>query len=460
MADDIEQDSSSKATRDEMLNDEQREVIQGSKISTNSAEILSHKEYWHPLEEKEFPEYITKRFRDLNLMHNLDFTSIERLLQDPNYSREDIALYLNCCIEETDQAKLSTEQKTKALAILQSFLTEDADQYMRESVVNALGNLGEPAIETLNKVLSREPDLSVCEATVYALGNIGEPALSDLRILAGDKDTDELIREAAIWALGNLGEPALETLQTLTKTEELNIREASLSAISKIEEKFKTPKLNHHERIYNLVASQEPALLNPIVKEHIYNPENLEQNPLFQLNDIVQTLREKYPTELVGLVILGSLSKGYWTPESDIDWGLIFNNNQTIISTETIEKAKIDFQNLAEKNSFRLCKDHSLDASSINQEDYSSFELVFNGLFFGDREQLLKIQKNILNNIDENDWRMIQDIWIENLENYEKMSERFDLTPLEARLVKGLRNFLWHLPDFETMKKEFATQET
>lgn len=83
-------------------------------------------------------------------------------------------------------------------------------------------------------------------------------------------------------------------------------------------------------------------------------------------------------------------------------------------------------------------------------------EIAFNGLFLGDRKQLIKIQRKIINNSDEDEWEEIRQEWRLQLENYRKMITRFGLTEDEVFKIQLYRSFLWQLPSYEDAKKMYV----
>ncbi|PIS09061.1 hypothetical protein COT75_03580, partial [Candidatus Beckwithbacteria bacterium CG10_big_fil_rev_8_21_14_0_10_34_10] len=248
-------------------------------------------------------------------------------------------------------------------------------------------------------------------------------------------------------ALGSLGPIALDDLRLLVKDEDLDVQREAATALGKIQV-GKLDQQKKQEVIRNFIYSQEPLLANPLAKDLI--DKDKPDFPLYPLFDVVNKLRNDYPS-LIGLVVLGSLSKGYWIPGRDIDWGLVFKEGSSEKKTDLITN---NFKKAVDSLGFRLCQNNSLPTSDNYMEvDPSKLEIVFNGLFFGNRKELGKVQKKILEKINQSKWREIQQVWEDSLNNYSKMAGRFGLGQEEIDLVINSRILLWSLPDLETMRQ-------
>lgn len=371
-------------------------------------------------------------------------------------------------------------------------LTKDEKMDIREAAIHALGKIGPAALGTL-KELARDENGLVRSAVALALGSLGEFALESLKELAEDKTV--YVRTNAIFALGNLGPIALETLkevvrkeleaekdswvlmeaaeslgkmgeealgflEELLRYENERVRNAVFSSIGKIKAKQRKDFLK------SLVIREEPFLANPHL-ESIYNPEKEEESPILKLYDIVEELmlevsnfQKENPSlkiELIGLSILGSFSKGYWIPgSSDIDWGLIWNaDSENAVVKMAIKQFTQKFKEKVEILGFKLCVDHSVNIAFPQTQEVKRLEILFNGLFLGNRNGLNKARAKIIESLTPEKWEEIRKCWSEHLENYTKMITRFQLAPQDVERVKCLREFLWGLPDYETAKEIF-----
>jgi len=170
----------------------------------------------------------------------------------------------------------------------------------------------------------------------------------------------------------------------------------------------------------------------------------------------VSRIKAQYP-ELVGLIVLGSTSKGYWTPTSDLDWGLIFEQDKDNPDhKQNIEEIKNIFRKLASDKGFSICIDASFVASHaqdyLKQKDFNALSTIFNGLFFGDRQKLKKIQADIISNLDSKQWNEVRKIWLSHLNSYIKAGGRFGFSKEQIQELQLKRGFLWCPPDFNTIQ--------
>ena len=330
-----------------------------------------------------------------------------------------------------------------------------------ESRVAALNAAVSFDLEKLNQLLIDDPDLNRPELLQFlsrqfetarrenkSLPELSPEMINRFAKLANNQNKN--VRRGVAAALHQLGETesALEILQRMANDKDFWVRQDVAAALGKI--RYQSLSAEGRKRITDsLILRQEPVLANPAI-EAVY-PQETAESPLLKLSDLVSSLQAKYPP-LVGLLVLGSLSKGYWIPSSDLDWGLIFTNMKTKDKNALTE----DFTREAQERGFKLCVDHSLDASSPANCSPESLEIAFNGLFFGDRERLKELQSKIIEAVNEDKWNQIRQYWSEQLENYSKMIDRFGLSQEKADKIKMLRNFLWQLPSYQEAKKEFA----
>ena len=333
-----------------------------------------------------------------------------------------------------------------------------------ESRVAALNAAVSFDLEKLNQLLIDDPDLNRPELLQFlsrqfetarrenkSLPELSPEMINRFAKLANNQNKN--VRRDVAAALHQLGETesALEILQGMANDKDSWVRRDVATALGKI--RYQSLSAEGRKRITDsLILRQEPVLANPAI-EAVY-PQETAESPLLKLSDLVSSLQAKYPP-LVGLSVLGSLSKGYWIPSSDLDWGLIFTNMKTKDKNALTE----DFTREAQERGFKLCVDYSLDASSPANCSPESLEIAFNGLFFGDRERLKELQSKIIEAVNEDKWNQIRQYWSEQLENYSKMIDRFGLSQEKADKIKMLRNFLWQLPSYQEAKKEFAAKE-
>ena len=371
-------------------------------------------------EEKDWPSYIESRVAALNAAVSFDLEKLNQLLiDDPDLNRPELLQFLSRQFETARRENKSLPELSPEMINRFAKLANNQNKNVRRDVAAALHQLGET-----------------------------ESALEILQGMANDEDS--WVRRGVAAALHQLGETesALEILQRMANDKDFWVRQDVAAALGKI--RYQSLSAEGRKRITDsLILRQEPVLANPAI-EAVY-PQETAESPLLKLSDLVSSLQAKYPP-LVGLLVLGSLSKGYWIPSSDLDWGLIFTNMKTKDKNALTE----DFTREAQERGFKLCVDYSLDASSPANCSPESLEIAFNGLFFGDRERLKELQSKIIEAVNEDKWNQIRQYWSEQLENYSKMIDRFGLSQEKADKIKMLRNFLWQLPSYQEAKKEFA----
>lgn len=201
--------------------------------------------------------------------------------------------------------------------------------------------------------------------------------------------------------------------------------------------------------IRTLIVREEPFLANPRA-EAVFISSKEKQNPFGRLEEMVKELQKEFPG-FIGLSIFGSFSKGYWVGgASDLDCGLICH-----LKPDQEEKLATRLIFELEKRGFEICKGEEyllnlhFSPQHIKKE---SLEIAFNGLFIGDRQRLIEIQRRIIENISREMWDKIRDAQKSTLAYY-KLVVSFGFSLEEAKRVGEFRKYLWSLPDYETAKK-------
>ncbi|MCH8295154.1 caspase family protein, partial [Candidatus Poribacteria bacterium] len=97
--------------------------------------------------------------------------------------------------------------------LIKTMGNEDSD--VRRRAASALRKIGEPAVPALIKAL-RDKNSSVRDGAAYVLGNIGEPA-SDVvpALIQALRDEDSGVRSSVAFALGYIGKPASDDVPAL-----------------------------------------------------------------------------------------------------------------------------------------------------------------------------------------------------------------------------------------------------
>ena len=112
---------------------------------------------------------------------------------------------------------------------LNRILKTHKDSLVRATAVEALGTLGEPAVEPLLRALHDE-HWDVRRRAAWELGSIGDPAVKPLIHALNDERWD--VRRKAAWALGNIKAPrAIEPLIHALEDERADVREQAAWAL-------------------------------------------------------------------------------------------------------------------------------------------------------------------------------------------------------------------------------------
>jgi len=104
----------------------------------------------------------------------------------------------------------------------------DGDWQVREVAVEAMGQVGSPAVEMLLKLLR---DWEVRKCAILALGKIRDERVLDPLMLQLRNDE---FKDDAINALVELGEPALPRLMTALRDKDDNVRTSAVLALGRI----------------------------------------------------------------------------------------------------------------------------------------------------------------------------------------------------------------------------------
>lgn len=305
--------------------------------------------------------------------------------------------------------------------------------------------------EILNTVMQRLDEVSeeenefYCEEIIDIVEAIGISALKILSLIKNNKSENVRIKIAR--ALAKMGRVGIEMLEEMKNDQSREVVKEVEAAIfqNEILERLKDQR-EKDSLIRSLILRQEPILANSFIMM-FFNED--DKNLILKLNDIIADLRNKYPN-LIGLSVLGSLSKGYWTNTSDIDWGLIVDGD---ISEELIKS----FKEKCEEVGFRLCDfDNNLNVANLEGQYLGNLQIAFNGLFIGDRKRLKEIQRKIINYVSQEGWDFIRDVYNENQANIHKMMERFNFSQEEYDFVVSARKFLCSLPDHKIAKIALA----
>jgi HEAT repeat protein len=356
----------------------------------------------------------------------------------------------------------------KALPILERLSRDEYDS-VRAAVAETLENFGEeamPILEELSKddnenviilavqtkikilakikneeelfiilgSLARDKSLYVRLALAQALGNLGEKALPILEILS--RDEHPLVREAVARSLSNLGKKALRILENLTKDSDWEVRKAAKLSIAII----------RGGGYKYLISTQKPLFATPETEALIKRIRTLE--------GIVERLKNRFGDEFIGLIALGSISKGYFVEESDIDYAIIATNKNVLE----------EFKRMAEKESIILDFGYYVEINQENEilkcviaeggeEILTDEEVLFCGIFFGDRGKLKEIQKRAIQRMKSKRWDNIRKKIMREETDLEKLCERLKIPEEEMERLILATILLRVPPSYNEVKK-------
>ena len=126
------------------------------------------------------------------------------------------------------------------------------------------------------------------------------------------------------------------------------------------------------------------------------------------LYNFVRLLKENYKEDLISIILFGSVARGKWNNESDIDLFIIFSNKSSIRTAINNQLKKIisDYERKTKlKNSkdnrlFSTIQDISLLLKDLNTFRTIFYDIAMDGIILFDRNQtgfhfLKKIKKRI-----------------------------------------------------------------
>ncbi|MFH1470845.1 MAG: HEAT repeat domain-containing protein [Candidatus Micrarchaeota archaeon] len=352
-------------------------------------------------------------------------------------------------------------------------LTRDANPVVSVDTLRALSALGElysdRVIPELGK-LARDPLYGNSATVTRSMGALGarhcDQAMAEIESLAGAESMN--VRLTAIKALEVLGgfhpDAAAPLLGKLVQDEHRFVQENAQDALEAIDARksgVASPEpaeeagdsgvlvlddAGKKAFMGRLIDFREPALAHP-------DPA-LVQRRLDLCAGIGQELIENHP-ELVGWVIIGSTSKGYMDKVSDLEYGVV-GAGVTVLSRfpEIIQH----------RSELPLCettfiKGHNVDTASIESVLPENADILFKGLFFGDRERFEDAHAKALNLLTPDGWDKLRNSIIRDETNLWK-ARRFGLSDEELEDVITARMILYTPPDLEAMKEDLRKRKT
>lgn len=165
--------------------------------------------------------------------------------------------------------------------------------------------------------------------------------------------------------------------------------------------------------------------------------------------ELVGQLRYKFSDGFIGGVIFGSTGEGYRLPTSDFDFGLLITDK--VAEREINQYVDERFPNRWEKNRIPTVIYVDKDTKVF---DFSDLQYLFQGVFMGDANTLHKIQLHSLRKIDEKTWdetRRKLDSMLGGVHSVRRLQERYNLSDVDASVIKQARRLVHAPPDYRTM---------
>ena len=233
--------------------------------------------------------------------------------------------------------------------------------------------------------------------------------------MSKDKGNSWDVRQAVAQALGNLGEKALSILEIMSKDKgnSWDVRRAVAQAIAQIQLEENNSK--------SLLSTRKPLFATLEIESLM--------GKIQKLHEITEKLKKEFSDKFIGLTIFGSVAKGYSTKESDTDWGIIAKDIMV----------SIKFQKMA--GTLSLCHEHYAGVDE-NSKILENEDILFYGLFFGDFNELRKLQKVTLENMNKKQWDIIRKNIENNETNLDKAAKRFNISKEEMEKIKVFSSLL------------------
>ena len=270
----------------------------------------------------------------------------------------------------------------------------------------------------------------------------GKKIAATLPILRGLlKHENEVVRKQAVVRLAMRPETTVEYLRYLSKQEDWAVHKQAFVELDKrlgatVDESHGLFGQDVHDKANSeltrrlgkrwLLGSQKPVFATAFTKELVVRFKRLEE--------VAAQLKKEFGRDFVGVTVVGSTTKGYATPKSDLDYALIASNKAVLARFKELAK------------DLNLCVEHYVGPASPKNQRF-----LFYGLFFGDRELLEQHQAEVVNNISEWNWNSIRnEIAKQELELFN--ASIFGLTNAEAERLALAVRLLRVPPELSEMK--------
>jgi len=362
------------------------------------------------------------------LMGEDSISIIKELIEDPNKQVRKKAIKSCGKIGESTCDLLVSMEKV------------ETESDVRLILATNLGKTGEKGILTLKSMLGRET-FPVLGEVIKSIAEIeGDEAFNVLSDFC-DSDISSPTLGDAIRAISKFGKRAFPVLIKFSKHPDYQIREAAADClwVGGGEAFIPLIEMGREKEIWSTVIFSLQKLYDIEQIEKGGNKDLLStKKPLFatsessflidrirKLEEIALQIKDKFGDEFVGLVALGSTSKGFPRSSSDFDWAVIGKN----------KKVADYFRVIAEEKGLELCREHYCNIDNKGKLKGTK-DSLFSGLFFGDYEELARLQLRCLQSITDEKWDKMRRFILKNETNLKKAKERFGLSDEEERKIK------------------------
>ena len=312
--------------------------------------------------------------------------------------------------------------KNKAIGFLEKTDFSNND-WARESIAEGLDIFGEESLPLLEKFISDKDNNIKIRAIKTKIGIITasqkEKALPFLEKMAHYDDWR--VRMAVVANLLSIGDAASSLLEELLNDEIPDVRRKA-EEISNI--------LKHEPHKW-LLGSRKSLFATNYTKEMTQR--------LSVLQNIVNETEKKFNDRFLGIIVVGSVEKGYFNADENSDLDVIILAKDYEVSEYIHNKAKyinICKGVMAMKEVSRGKWVENYIDFSRKIEDKDELSVLFGGLFWGNRKKLLELQNNILNKMNNNDWDEIRNIMLSGQTRLFKAASRFEINSVKLERIK------------------------
>jgi len=259
----------------------------------------------------------------------------------------------------------------------------------------------------------------------HALRRLQKRRINPQALLSMVKSTDPVLRGSAIERIKTdkktLKRLSLTELKNLTEHPNPIVRKAAENALEQIKTRMA------------MLGTRRPFAATAHLLEILERTETLKA--------VSSQLKREFGEEFTGIVVFGSLAKGYARPESDIDYGVIASTPKPVKR----------FRELAREKGLPLCDEHYVNSG---EKSSKTTAMLFNGLFFGDRKALKKSQRAAFIRIESpQEWNRVRRQIFKNETHLETAFKRLGITSKREQQRLKAAAALRVPPPYNEMKK-------